>query len=270
MPTLPVTGVGDSAAPSQWSSAPNGVIQVIASANDSNFAEDTSNGGGNSLLSQGYLLNDMPSDFGSMSSLSIRLRYGWAAAFTNRAWNSLDARLMSGATVLAAADDGGTFTEVATAITNTTPVTSGVVAFPYVNPDATKAEWDDAVLELRIDSTRSAGGSSVARRVYAGEVTGVYEVAVAGNDLTETATDSVGLSDEPTVVLELAVAEADAVGVVDESSEVLGGAATVPDAVTDLAGVAGDGEVALTWSAPNDGGAAITDYIVQYRAVGVG
>lgn len=42
-------------------------------------------------------------------------------------------------------------------------------------------------------------------------------------------------------------------------------AATVPDAVADLAGVAGDGEVVLTWTAPADGGSAITDYIVQYR-----
>ena len=41
--------------------------------------------------------------------------------------------------------------------------------------------------------------------------------------------------------------------------------ATVPDAVSDLAGTAGDAEVVLTWSAPPNGGAAITDYIVQYR-----
>lgn len=41
--------------------------------------------------------------------------------------------------------------------------------------------------------------------------------------------------------------------------------ATIPDPVDDLAGTAGDSEVALTWTAPDDGGATITDYVVQYR-----
>jgi len=44
--------------------------------------------------------------------------------------------------------------------------------------------------------------------------------------------------------------------------------ATVPDAVIDLDCTPGNTEVVLTWSAPADGGSAITDYIVQYRPVG--
>lgn len=40
---------------------------------------------------------------------------------------------------------------------------------------------------------------------------------------------------------------------------------TVPAAVTNLAGTAGNAQVPLTWTAPADGGSAITDYIVQYR-----
>lgn len=40
---------------------------------------------------------------------------------------------------------------------------------------------------------------------------------------------------------------------------------TIPAAVDDLAGTAGDEEVVLTWTAPDDGGATITDYVVQYR-----
>src|SRR5690606_26150612 len=43
-----------------------------------------------------------------------------------------------------------------------------------------------------------------------------------------------------------------------------GGGPTVPDAVDDLDAAAGDEEVVLTWSAPEDGGSAITDYIVEY------
>lgn len=40
---------------------------------------------------------------------------------------------------------------------------------------------------------------------------------------------------------------------------------TVPDAITTLAATPGDTQVSLSWTAPNDGGAAITDYTGQYR-----
>lgn len=40
---------------------------------------------------------------------------------------------------------------------------------------------------------------------------------------------------------------------------------TVPEAVDDLSGMAGDTEVVLTWTAPADGGETITDYVVQSR-----
>lgn len=42
---------------------------------------------------------------------------------------------------------------------------------------------------------------------------------------------------------------------------------TVPEAVDDLSGIAGVQEVVLDWTAPADGGDAITDYIVQFREV---
>jgi hypothetical protein len=45
------------------------------------------------------------------------------------------------------------------------------------------------------------------------------------------------------------------------------GGVTVPAAIVDLFGVAGDGQVVLTWTAPDDGGSAITDYAVRYREV---
>lgn len=43
---------------------------------------------------------------------------------------------------------------------------------------------------------------------------------------------------------------------------------TVPDAVSDLAGTPGNAQVVLTWTAPADGGDAITDYVVDYRVSG--
>lgn len=48
---------------------------------------------------------------------------------------------------------------------------------------------------------------------------------------------------------------------------VQGSASTVPGAVSDLSGTAGDGQVVLTHTAPDTGGAAITDYVYQYRPV---
>lgn len=51
------------------------------------------------------------------------------------------------------------------------------------------------------------------------------------------------------------------------TDEPSGAAATVPGAVTNLAGTAGNTQVPLTWTAPANGGSPITDYIVQYRIV---
>jgi hypothetical protein len=178
--TLSATAVGNSAAPNGWTSAPNSVLQLIGSANDSNFAEDTSNTAGTSQQTQGYALDDMPTGantlFVSMNSVSIRMRYGWNATKpAARNWNSLQARVVNGATILAANDSGGAFEVVASSITNTTPTNSSTIAFTYVNTGASKATWDGAIVEMRIDTTRTGGGSAVARRVYALEVTGQYE-----------------------------------------------------------------------------------------------
>ena len=47
-------------------------------------------------------------------------------------------------------------------------------------------------------------------------------------------------------------------------SRVLSGA-TAPDAPTSVSGTSGDAQVSVSWSAPaSNGGAAITDYVVQY------
>jgi hypothetical protein len=94
-----------------------------------------------------------------------------------------------------------------------------------------------------------------------------FTYATGGNALTETRTDSVGITDATTETLVKPIIETrtDSVGLTDTATETLIKPATVPDAVTNLAGVAGNAQVTLTWTAPADNGSAITDYIVQYR-----
>ncbi len=47
--------------------------------------------------------------------------------------------------------------------------------------------------------------------------------------------------------------------------------ATAPNAPTSLAGTASSGQVALTWTAPaNNGNSALTDYLVEYKAISSG
>lgn len=171
-------GFGDSAAPNQWTSAPNGALELIASPVDSTFAYDSSNLSGTSTLDQGYLITDVLSNIESTNSVSVQLRYGWATTFSNRTWTTLAARVMSGTTVLAAATSAGGFQTVASSITNTTPTNSSVVNFSYVNTSASVNEWLGADIELRIISTRSGGGSSVQRRVYAGQLVLDYNAVI--------------------------------------------------------------------------------------------
>ncbi|NDD05941.1 MAG: BspA family leucine-rich repeat surface protein, partial [Proteobacteria bacterium] len=45
-----------------------------------------------------------------------------------------------------------------------------------------------------------------------------------------------------------------------------GGQAVAPDAPTNLQGVATDSVVSLSWTAPSNGGSAITDYVIQYSS----
>lgn len=66
-------------------------------------------------------------------------------------------RVVNGATVLAAADAGGTFQTIRSNITGTANVTSGPTAFGYVNTGASKALWDGASIELQQAYSRNMG-----------------------------------------------------------------------------------------------------------------
>lgn len=173
--TLSALTCGNSAAPNEWTSAPNGALELIASADDTDYAYDSSNNSGTSTLYQGYELDNMPTDFVSMATLSARLRYGWAGTFSNRTWDFLRVRITGNGLNLAGGSLGtSSYLTIASSITVTTPTNSSTISFPNINTTATKTDWDAAVLEMQLVSTRSGGGSSVQRRVYAAEISGTY------------------------------------------------------------------------------------------------
>jgi hypothetical protein len=171
MATLTPLTVGNAAAPNGWTNAPNG---ALGDNSDSTFGGFNTNA--TSSVNQGWELGNVDSDFDSMDTLEIVLRYAWSASVSNSLWDTLEARIMAadGTTVLAAANSGGTLQVLVTNITNTTILNTSSIAFTYVNTSATKAQWDGAVVEIRITRTRSKGGDSAEQRVYEVDFTGTY------------------------------------------------------------------------------------------------
>ena len=165
-----------------WTSAPNG---ALGDNSDATFGTVESNGTG--TYDQGWELANVDADFASILTLSVVLRYRWTATPNGlTTWDTLGCRIMSGATVLAAADSGGSFKTIASSITTTTITNSASSAFAYVNTGATKTQWDAAVVEIRISQTKSKGGDTTPRAIYEADFTGTY-TAAAGVTASPTA-----------------------------------------------------------------------------------
>lgn len=93
-----------------------------------------------------------------------------------------------------------------------------------------------------------------------------YEYRVDGGTWTSTGSTSAstvvgGLTNGTSYDFE--VRAINAVGAAATSNVATATPSTVPSAITDLAGTAGDTQVTLNWTAPSNGGSAITDY--EYR-----
>lgn len=174
--TADVAGGASQAGESNFNSSPANALETIAGAEDGDYIYVNQNASG--IYSTYYPLQDVPTDFSSISSLQVRLRYGWSATPTNTNWDNLYARIeTSGGTILAAADAGGTYQTVVSSITTTTATNSSNVAFSYVNTGASKADWNDAWFRIGVVRTKIKGGGSQEQRIYAAEVSGVYNEA---------------------------------------------------------------------------------------------
>jgi hypothetical protein len=122
-------------------------------------------------------LDDVNIGFSTMDSLTYNVEYSLVNAFGDDT-NDLSIRIMSGASVLAALDAGGTAEVVALNITSSTDTNSGVVSFTYVNTTATTAQWNAATVELTQTNGQTKGGDGNAIRVDHVIFDGVYTPAV--------------------------------------------------------------------------------------------
>lgn len=173
MATLNTLLVNGNGALHQWSGtqAFGDIDEGISSADGVEIADNTNS---NSTLDTTYLLSSVNANFLSMDGLSWQVRYRVAGAQTNNRSLSIRIITVSEGIVLAAANSGGNFQTVANNITNTTLTNSAVTAFTYVNTSATKAQWDDARVELRLVIVRNMGGDTNGIRVDTLEFTGTY------------------------------------------------------------------------------------------------
>lgn len=129
------------------------------------FAADTTE-------TRSFALDNMPFLFETMNTASWTIEYRQQLLGDDTL--SLAVRIMSGATVLAAADSGGTFTTVNANVTNTTDVTDGPTAFAYTNTAADKATWDAAVVEIQQTYSQNMGKDGTFIQVDWFQLTGDY------------------------------------------------------------------------------------------------
>jgi hypothetical protein len=179
MATLPTILVnGDSVnGPRNWTTQTYlNIDEPIASA-------DTARAEGPSKVNDAdtsFLLANTPSDLSTMDTLSWRLVYYRYSTTDDTVGLQIRIVTETGGTVLAAADSGGTFHQVVAngregVSPNGNYITSGVTAFPYVNTTATKAQWDDARVELRQTYAQNMGADTAAViMVDTLEITGTY------------------------------------------------------------------------------------------------
>jgi hypothetical protein len=164
---------GDSAGgPRNWASQAFGSIdEGIAGADGTAIGDNTN---ANATLDTSFLLSEVNADFGNMDTLLWQVRRRVIGAQTNT--RSLLIRIVKEAdgAVLAAADSGGTFQSVEDGITNTTFDNGTATAFTFVDTSATKDDWNDGRVEVRLVIVKSMAGDANGVEVDTLELTGTY------------------------------------------------------------------------------------------------
>ena len=132
-----------------------------------------------------YALADVPIDFGTMdANPSWQVDYS-VVGYADDSYG-LQIRIVNGATILAAADAGGTFSDVDLAITSATDTLSSVTAFAYTNTTANKATWNGASVEIRQLYLKTKGNDAGHVEVDYVAITGTYTAGANGVALDAT------------------------------------------------------------------------------------
>lgn len=126
-------------------------------------------------------LDDTPANFGNMNTLSWQVDYRQSGRADDTL--SLGIRIVNGATILAAADSGGTFATVSSNVTSTTDVLSSVTAFAYVNTSANKTTWDGATIELQQTYSQNMGPDGARIEVDYVAITGDYTIGATNTNV---------------------------------------------------------------------------------------
>lgn len=120
---------------------------------------------------------DTPTDFATILTIAVNIRYGWSATPTNTTWDAILAHITKsdGTTFLAGGDLVSTpQTIVNPPDTDATIRTTGAVGFVAVDTAATKTDWDGMQLHIGVVRTRSKGGGTEQQRIYETYITGTY------------------------------------------------------------------------------------------------
>ena len=108
------------------------------------------------------------------------------------------------------------------------------------------------------------GGEVFSHYVVEYRVAGASSWSTFSNSVATTTTTVTGLSNG--ITYEFRVATVTMSSTSSYSSVATAIPLTTPSAPTDVAAVPGNRQMELTWSAPSNGGSAITDYVIQYKA----
>jgi large repetitive protein len=147
-------------------------------------------------------------------------------------------------------------------------VTSGSVT-PATTPGAPTnliASAGNAQISLTWTAPASNGGSAITDYVIQYSTNGSTWVTFADGTSTTTSTTITGVSNGTTYTTRVAAVNAAGTGNYVTSGSVT--PAGVPGTPSNLVATAGNGQISLSWTAPSNNGAAITDYVVEYSTNG--
>ncbi len=182
----PTTYVGADGG-SAWTSAPDNALNDDS---DSTYGYIAVNADRLSLPAScaEYNLSDTASDFTTAISGTVNVKYRWDNSThtspyyaTSKLWPSLGVRVVKsdGSTVLASATGAVNMQTVASSITAETATWSGEISFGYVDPDATKTDWDGAKIQIGITTDKVGGGNAFWQCVLEAKVTLAYTASTA-------------------------------------------------------------------------------------------